>query len=126
MTNLPIELWHIVINPTFFYPKLYIRIEVIVVLQSVGFASIWSASFVSVNTKWTNTKSNPWLCSGNGHFHLLYKQIDIVAAPISSLICCKSLRCSITIEAIIIRKRTASNGVWIKIIIHVNGIYIIA
>jgi hypothetical protein len=70
MPSLPVELRQVVIDPPLLYPKLDVGIEVVVVLQPVGIASVGVATLVPVNAEGANPETYPRLGGGDGQFQV--------------------------------------------------------
>ena len=121
VTDFPVNLWNIIINPSFTCPKQYIGIKIIIVLQTIGVTSQRITLLITINTERTDTKLHPWLDATNRFVKFLYQHIHITTTPI----CLIGKTSTITGKTCIIRKIQSINRIRIEIIIHVNSIYII-
>ena len=122
MAYFPINLRNIIINPSFTCPKQYVGIEIIIVLQSVCIAAQRICFLITVNTERTDTELHPRLYAPNGFMKFLYQNVYIATTPV----CLVVETASVTGKARIIRKIDSLDRIRIKIVVHVDSIYIVA
>ncbi|OAV73558.1 hypothetical protein Barb7_02953 [Bacteroidales bacterium Barb7] len=105
-----------------------IGVEVIVVLQTVGLAArtVRRTLFIAVNAKRTDAEAHPGLCQQNGTLQFTHQQVYILPPPIASPLLGISAGDTVTAETCIIGERIPRRRIGIEIIIHVNGIHVIA
>ena len=72
VSDLPIDLGDVIIDPTLLYPIGDIGVEVVVVLQTVGIAtrSVCGAFLVAVDAEGTDTEAYPRLGEQDGTFQI--------------------------------------------------------
>ena len=128
MTNLPIDLRNVVINPALFHPMQHIGIEVIVVLQAVGVTtrSIRRALLVAIDTKRTDAKTYPRLGQQNCPTQLTDQRVHVLTTPIAFGRLCISLWHTILTETSFIGEGSATRWIGIEIVIHVDRIHVIS
>ncbi|MPM86276.1 hypothetical protein SDC9_133365 [bioreactor metagenome] len=90
-------------------------------MQCLSLASQRITALVTVNTERANAEFHPRFELTNGLVYLFNQQIDITSAPIGPAVESTSVTC----KAGVVGEIQSFNGVRIKIIVHVNGIYII-
>ena len=122
MSYMPINLRNIIVNPTFARPQQYIRIKVIIILQALGLAAKRVTAFVPVNAKRGNSELHPRLDFTNRLMQFLNQYIHIAAAPVGLIAETTAKTC----KAGIIGEVLSLNRIRIKVIVHMNGIHIIA
>ena len=87
VSDLPIDLGDVIIDPTLLYPIGDIGVEVVVVLQTVGIAtrSVRGAFLVAVDAEGTDTEAYPRLGEQDGTFQFPDQGIHVLPAPIVPL-----------------------------------------
>ena len=122
IANLPIDLRHTIVHPTFGIPKQHVGIEVVVVLQTVSTAAIGVALLITIDAEGRNANLYPRLGVVNGAVELFDKQIDVIAAPVATIVD------AVAIGAIlcIVGNLNTSNGIGIEVVIDVQAVDIIA
>ena len=122
MAYFPIHFRNVVVYPTVVYPHQYIGIEVVVVLQTIGGASVRVTLLVAVNAEGANTELYPRLALAHGFVYFFDEHIHIISTPIAFV----GISTAVLSETGIIGKVFARIGVGVEIIVHVDGIDIIA
>ena len=122
MSYLPVYLRYVIIYPALARPQKHIGIQIIVVLQSVRIAAQRVAALVAIDTERTYSELHPGLQSANRFMYLLNQNIHVAAAPVGLI----AEAATIARKARVIRKVLSFDGIRIEIIVHVNGIHIIA
>ena len=121
MLQFPIELGHHVIHPALGSPLEAVGIKGVITLQAIGFAAVRVTCLITPNAKGADAKTHPGFDFLNGVVHLLNEQVHVMAAPIV-LIPTNAVQ--------VIRSRIGELGsldrIGIEIIVHVQGIDIIA
>ena len=121
MSYFPINLWDIIINPSFTRPKQHIGIQVIIILQTIGITAQRITLLITVNAERTDTKLHPRLYGTDCLMKLFNQHIDITTTPIGLI----RKTTAITGKARVIRKVHSLHGIRIEIIVHVDSIHII-
>ena len=121
VADLPIELRQHVVHPTVTGPQQHIGIELVVVLQAVGRTAVGVALLVTVDTEGADTEAHPGVARLDNPAQLLDEQVHILATPVTPLH-------TVTIAgvAVIVGKLAAGNRIGIEIVVHVDGIDIVA
>ena len=122
VSDLPIDLGDVIIDPTLLYPIGDIGVEVVVVLQTVGIAtrSVCGAFLVAVDAEGTDTEAYPRLGEQDGTFQFPDQGIHVLPAPIVPLRLAVSFSQAVFPEAVIIRERHTRCGIGIEIIVHID------
>ena len=83
MADFPVDLRHVIVNPTFVHPEEHVGIKVVVVLRAVGLTSRYVASRlrVVVNAEGRHAELHPGLHGPQTVVKLGDKAVDILAAP---------------------------------------------
>ena len=121
-TNLPIELWYYIVNPSLLHPQENIGIQLVVVLKSVGLATTRVVLLIAPDTKWRDTKLYLWFDTIDGIAHLLNGQVYVVATPITYVV----KTTWVFGKCLSIWELLTRNRIRIEIVIHVNGLYIVS
>ena len=122
MSDVPVYLRNIIVDPALACPQQYVGIQVVIVLQSLRLAAQRVAAFVAIDAKGRDTEFHPRLHLTDGLVQLLDECIYIIAAPVGLVI----KAASVTGKAGIVRKIDSLNRVRIEIVVHVDGIDIVA
>ena len=122
MSYMPINLRNIIVYPTFTGPQQHVRIKVIVVLQAFGLTAKRVTAFIPVNAKRRNPELHPRLDFTNCFMQFLNQHIHVAPAPVSFIAETSAKTC----KTCIVREILSLNGIRIKVIVHMNGIHIIA
>ena len=86
MTNLPIQLWHTIVNPSVVHPQQYVGIKVVIVLCTFGKAAhLYSIAFVAIDAKRRYAELHPRLQTVDGFATLFYEYVHIVATPVLTI-----------------------------------------
>ena len=127
MSDLPIDLGDVIIDPTLLYPIGDIGVEVVVVLQTVGIAtrSVRSAFLVAVDAEGTDTEAYPRLGEQDGTFQFPDQGIHVLPAPIVPLRLAVSFSQAVFPEAVIIRERHTRRRIGIEIIVHMDRVHVV-
>ena len=121
VTNLPINLRNVVIDPSLLYPFQHVGIEVVIVLRAVGGTSSRVVSLVAIDAERTDAKLYPRLCLANRLTHLFHELIDILTTPISYV-----HAASIRVIGSIVWNGNARNRVRVEVVIDVDAIDVVA
>ena len=121
VSNFPIDLRNVIIHPTIVHPHQHIRIEVIVILKAIGFASIRIALLVAVNTERRHTELHPRFTFTHGFVYFLDQHIYIVTTPIRNV----TISTTVLGKCRIVRKFFSRIRIRIEIVVHVKGIDVI-
>ena len=122
MSYLPIHLRYVIINPAFACPQKYVGIQIIIILQTVCGAAQRVAALIAVDTERTHAELHPGFQSADRLMYFLNENIHITAAPVRLIAETAAIAC----KAGIIREILSLDRIGIEIIVHVNGIHIIA
>ena len=127
VSDLPIDLGDVIIDPTLLYPIGDIGVEVVVVLQTVGIAtrSVCGAFLVAVDAEGTDTEAYPRLGEQDGTFQFPDQGIHVLPAPIVPLRLAVSFSQAVFPEAVIIRERHTRCGIGIEIIVHMDSVHVV-
>ena len=123
VSDFPIDLWGTIVNPSILYPKKDVCIQIIIILQSIRIAAIGRVTlFVSIYSKRRYAKLHPRLCTLDSFTQLLNEDIDIISSPVVTILD------TITIHGkfFIVRDNLTSCRIWIKIVVYMQSINIIA
>ena len=74
----PVDLWQVVVHPSFFYPQHHIGIEVVIVLEPVGVASVGVVALVAVDSEGRHAKFHPGLHGQDGFVELLDEDVHVL------------------------------------------------
>ena len=122
MSYLPVHLRYVIINPAFACPQKYVGIQIIIILQTVCGAAQRVAALIAVDTERTHAELHPGFQSADRLMYFLNENIHITAAPVRLIAETATIAC----KAGIIREILSLDRIGIEIIVHVNGIHIIA
>ena len=86
VSNLPIQLRHAIVHPAIGIPKEHIGIELVVILQAIGLTAVRIAFLITIDTERRHAKLHPRLCGMDGFVDLLDEQVDIIAAPVATVL----------------------------------------
>src|SRR5690606_7059102 len=121
-SDVPIQLWRNVVNPSFPQPPQYIGVKVVVVgLSGLCFRSFRVPVFVSPNTKRTYAEFDMGLFTPDPFVKFLNKEIYIAPPPVVHTIVTGSIG-GITAT---VGKDLTRNSVRVKVIVKMNGVEII-
>ena len=120
----PVELRHHVIYPTFLGPLGAVGVKCVVAFQTVGFATASVGFLVAPDAEWADTKLHPRLHLLQGVVKLFDEQVHIVAAPVAFVGPTFSL--SVFLPRCAVGKFYACHWVRVEVVVHVNGIHIVA
>ena len=93
----------------------------VVVLQAVGRTAVGVALLVAVDTEGADTEAHPGFARLDNPAQLLDEQIHILATPVAPV-----HAVAIAGVAVIVGELAAGNGIRIEIVVHVDGIDIVA
>ena len=82
MSYLPIYLGNVVIHPTLAHPFKYVGIQVVIVLQTIGFGTVGIVLLVTEYAERTYTELTPRLYTLYRFVKLLDELVDVIAPPI--------------------------------------------
>ena len=117
----PIELRQHIVDPPVACPQQYIGIKLVVILQPVRGTAIGIALLVPIDSKGADSEADPRFAGLDNFAQFFDQQIHILPSPIASL-----HTVSIAGITVVVGKFAARNGIRIKIVVHVNGIDIVA
>ena len=86
ITNLPIQLGHAVVHPAIGIPKKNVGIQLVIILQTIGLATVGIAFLITINAKGRNAELHPRLGGMDGFVNLLNKHVNIIATPIITIL----------------------------------------
>ena len=121
MTNLPIQLWNCIINPSVVYPFDDICIEIIIVLKTACTASFWVVRFITIDAERTHSKFHPWLDPMDRCVELLYQQVNLIASPITTI----AEALGISLLLYVIRNIHSCHRIRIEIVIDMKSVDIV-
>ena len=121
ITNLPVNLWHVIVEPAIVHPQKDVGIEVVVVLGTIGVTAYRRTFFVTVNTKWRDAHLHPGLGLVDGLIELLDEEVDIISAPVVDV----PDAVGVLTEEVFVGDNLALHGIGIEIVVHVDAVDII-
>ena len=121
MPYLPIELGNTIVNPSFVTPQQNVSIQLVIVLQTIGTATIGIVLYVAVDTKRRNTELHPRLGFTNGIEHLFYEKVYIVTAPVTNV----GNAIVVGTEIGLVRDRHTIHWIGIEIVVDMQSVDII-
>ena len=124
----PIYLRHIVVNPTLLDPMRDVGVEVVVVLQALRLAAraVGRTSFVPIDTEGADAEAHPRLRQEDSPAQFAHELVHIVAPPVGPLRSLEAFCQAILAETLVVGEVHARHGIGIEVVVHVNGIHIVA
>jgi len=122
MTDFPVNLRNIIINPAFTRPKQNISIQIVIILQAIGITSQRVTFLITIDSERTDSELYPRLHPPNGFVQFLNQHIHITTSPVRLV----SKASAITGKTCVIGKIDSLNRIRIEIVIHVDSVHIIA
>ena len=122
IANLPINLRHAIVHPTFSIPQQHVGIEVVIVLQTISAAAVGVALLVTIDAEGRDANLHPRLGVVNGTIELFDKQVDVIAAPVATV----ADAVVVGAELGCVGNLNASHGIGIEVVIDVQSIDVIA
>ena len=122
ITYLPINLGHAIIQPTVVHPQQDIRIEIVVVLRTVGVTTNLRTTLVTIDAKGRDTHLHPGLHAMDSLIELLHKQVHVIATPIVDIL--DTIR--VLTELLGIGNGDTLHRIRIEIVVHVDTVHVIA
>lgn len=104
VSDFPVELGDVVIDPLFLYPKFYVGKEFVVVLEGVGVAAgaVGGVLFVTIYAEGADAEADPGLCLEDGLFDFADEEIDVVASPVAALVWGEALLGGVLLKAAVV------------------------
>ena len=121
MAYLPINLRNVIVHPSVVHPQQHVGIEVVVVLQAVGIASVGAALLVPVNAERRHAELHPRLRVAHCLVNLLYQHVHVVAPPVAPV----GESPSVCRETQVVGKLLSRIRIRIEIVVHVDGINVV-
>ena len=121
MTNLPVQLRNVVVNPSFACPQQHVGIQVVVVLQSVRLASQRIAALVAVDAEGRHAKLHPRLDFSHRFVYFPYQRVHVAASPVTPVV----KPAAIARKALVIRKLLSFDRIGVEVVVHVYGVHVI-
>ena len=121
VTYFPINLRNVIVHPSVVHPQQYIGIEVVVILQAVGGASVRIVLLVAVDAERRYTELHPWLAFAYGFMYLLDEDVHVVASPVALV----GISSSVAGKGRIVREVHSRGRIWVEVVVHVEGIHVI-
>ena len=119
---MPIELRADIVNPSFADPEQNIGIEVVVVSESCrGSATDRVSCVIAPDTERRDTELDPRLGGSDSLRDVADSHIDVVASPFSDV----SKASRMCFKASFVGQRESRFGIWVEIVIHMDGIYVV-
>ena len=122
MAYLPVNLRDIVVYPTFACPKQHVGVKVVVVLQAAGLASQRVARVVAVDAERRHAELDPRLQSAHRFVYLADEQVDVATPPVADVV----EAATIAGKAGRVGELHPFRGIGIEVVVHVDGIDIVA
>ena len=122
MTDFPVNLRNIIINPAFTRPEQNISIQIVIILQAIGITSQRVTFLITIDSERTDSELYPRLHPPNGFVQFLNQHIHITTSPVRLV----SKASAITGKTCVIGKIDSLNRIRIEIVIHVDSVHIIA
>ena len=123
VANLPIYLWHAIVNPPVVHPHQHVGIEVVIVLQSVRLTShLGRTLLVAIDAEGRHTELHPRLHLLDALAHLLDEHVHVVAAPVAFV-----LESVVVLgELLVVGNLLTGSGIRIEIVVDMDSIHVIA
>ena len=119
---LPVELGHTIVHPALLVPQQDISIQLIVVLQTIGTASVGVALLVTIDAERRNAHLDPRLDVMDGTIELFHKEVDIMAPPVTDVLVAPI----VSLEECRIRYVNTSSRIGIEIVVDMQSVNIVA
>ena len=128
VSDFPIYLRHIVVNPTLLEPMRDVGVEVVVVLQALRLAarSVGRTPFVPIDTEGADAEAHPRFRQEDSPAQFAHELVHIVAPPVGSLRSLEAFCQAILAETLVVGEVHARHGIRIEVVVHVNSIHIVA
>ena len=121
MTDFPIYLRNIIIDPAFACPQQDISIQIIIILQTICLTPQRISAFITINAERTDPELYPRFYFTHSLMYLFDKDVHIAATPVGFV----RKTSSVTGETVIIGEIFPGNRIRIEVIVHMDGIHII-